>query len=452
MTRIALTLDDLVADGFIVRRSGIRWLRSDQHICSPNEIIGYCNISLEPRPGHRPSRFPLADEPELQVAFAPRIGGKLHLGSDQAPGGYLSIFGLQPWNPTQVLGELEPEAGAEPGDGAGSLRLLLLAGRRMTELADVEFGLLPGWHSRSRAWWSAGKGEITTLLSLGICDAAGVIRGTESPFVETFAATTAPMQIVYVPDHPLLPCSVTLREQLLRTTAQNQAISADMMQGIAAGASVPEDKDWLFAGALLSALKQSPMQETYDVLTSTGLHRIGPADAVLLSLSAEPQTLLRHRKLGYSIQMLRHRQAAAGPAVQAWLNSAFETVKRTADDVRRDYLALAETLKEKTGARLLILNRMSTSGFEDISTYMPFDAPLSQTLENVAAKEMNLMLHDLGDECDAAIVDVDAVAAYAGGGRHLPDGIHHSGEMQNALRAEILRILEVGETSPAVIS
>jgi len=154
-----------------------------------------------------------------------------------------------------------------------------------------------------------------------------------------------------------------------------------------------------------------------------------------LSLSSETNTILKHKRLGYSLQMLRHRQASAGPAIRAWLGSAFEPVKRNVDDIRRDYRRLIEAIGEQTGAKVFILNRMSTSGYEDIVSYAPFDAPMSETLENIAAKEMNLMLHDLAEECDASIIDVDAVAAEIGGAEHLPDGIHHSAALQGLLRS-----------------
>ncbi len=62
---------------------------------------------------------------------------------------------------------------------------------------------------------------------------------------------------------------------------------------------------------------------------------------------------------------------------------------------------------------------------------------MSETLENIASKEMNLMLHDLASECDVSIIDVDALAAELGGAQHLPDGIHHSGAMQSVLRSVI---------------
>jgi len=84
---------------------------------------------------------------------------------------------------------------------------------------------------------------------------------------------------------------------------------------------------------------------------------------------------------------------------------------------------------------------MSTSGDENISTYAPFDSPLSGTLANIASKELNLMLHDVAANRSISIVDVDAIAADIGGGEHLPDGVHQSREMQQILRSEILHIL-----------
>ena len=280
------------------------------------------------------------------------------------------------------------------------VRLLMLAGRRMSGLADVDAGILPGWHNRSRAWWG-DEGPDRTLLCLGICDAAGIVRGNQTPFIEAFKSTVEPAHLVYVPDHPVVPCAPVLVDQLLRTPAQNRAIAADLAAALGSDRTGTTSDDWLFAGALLSWLERSPIRDSYELVTPTGLRRAGPADAVLLSLSSETNTILKHKKLGYSLQMLRHRQASAGPAIRAWLGSAFEAVKRSVDDIRRDYRRLIDAIGEETGAKVFILNRMSTSGYEDIVSYAPFDAPMSDTLENIAAKEMNLMLHDLAEECDA---------------------------------------------------
>jgi hypothetical protein len=444
MMSLPLSCGRVNAEGFVIRRSGMHWLRDNGYICRPNEVIGYCNISLEQVAGKRSGHFPMADELELHIAFAPRVGGRLRLVGGNSPGGYLNTLGLHVWDPEDVLAFLEEisESDGSAQTSPGELRLLMIAGRRMSGLADANIGILPGWHSRSRAWWCNGSdSDLSTLLCLGVCDAAGVVRGNEIPFVEAFEATPSPAQFVYVPDHPMVPCAPILLEQLTRSSAESEALAADLSSGLSSGPVVPNSDDWMFAGALLSSLQNSPMREKYDVLTPTGLRQLGPADTVLLSMSAEVRSILRHKKLGYSVQMLRHRQSAAGPAIRSWLASAFEPVKRTVNDIQQDYRRLIDSVAAQTGARVLILNRMSTSGFEDITSYSSFDAPLGDTLENISAKEMNLMLHDLTEDCDFSIVDVDAIAADLGGSQHLPDGIHHSAAMQAMVRAEVIHIL-----------
>jgi len=96
----------------------------------------------------------------------------------------------------------------------------------------------------------------------------------------------------------------------------------------------------------------------------------------------------------------------------------------------------------RTGAKLIVINRMSTSGQEDVSHYAPFDRPLSRVLSTVEAKELNLMLHDLSEERDLYLMDVDAIAAEMGGAHHVPDGVHFSGAMRSRLQDELAAILE----------
>ena len=276
-----------------------------------------------------------------------------------------------------------------PDIEASELRLLMLSGRRMNDLAGIDVGILPGWHSRSRAWWGDQNGPSASLLCIGVCDASGIIRGNEVPFVEAFEAAPGPAQVVFVPDHPVLPCAPVLLDQLLRTPAQNKAIAADLSANLGSGRVAATSEDWHFAGSLLSWLERSPLRDTYDVLTPTGLRRLGPPNAILLSLTSEAQSIMRHKKLGYYLQMFRHRQDSAGPAIRSWLASEFETIKRSIDDIHRDYRALVEAVRKETGARLFILNRMSSSGYEDIISYSPFDAPMGSVLENIAAKDMN---------------------------------------------------------------
>ena len=422
-------------------RSGIRWLIQPGQYCRANQIFAYCNISLTAT-GIRMNGGlpPFAEEMELQVAFAPRVAGRISGGAGAERGGYLNVLGVDVWDDGAVIAHLEIEA--EPDVDAGRLRLLMLAGRRMTDLADVHSGLLPGWHSRTRGWWCDEAEVPVSLLSLGVCDATGVVIGEHCAFAEMFEAATAATQMVFVPDHPLVPAAPVLLDQLERKPAQFQAIAADMHRFLSDSSVIPTAEDWMVSGALLSVLQRSPIQDAYNLLTPSGTVRTGPADAVLLSLSSEPQSILRHKSLGYHVQIFRHHLGAAGPVFRAWLGSAFETVKRSIDDVRGDYERLLDAMQTTTGARALVINRMSTSGYEDISSYSSFDAPMSDTLSSIAAKEYNLMLHDLAEHRDLAIIDVDAIAADLGGAEHLPDGIHQSGLIQAALRVEILHALE----------
>mgnify|MGYP003828526459 FL=1 len=134
--------------------------------------------------------------------------------------------------------------------------------------------------------------------------------------------------------------------------------------------------------------------------------------------------------------------------MRAWWSEAFEPVKRSVADIKRDYETLIDTIARTTGGWVIVLNRMSTSGHEDISNYMAFDAPMSDTLTYISAKETNLMLEDIAAERELYIIDVDALAADIGGAEHLPDGIHQSGQMQTLLRGQLRAALaEIGKSA-----
>ncbi len=442
MIEIPLLLGPLKADGYTIHRSGVRWLCEPGQLCRANQVIAYFNLSLEPTTTRLGGPPPFGEERELQVACAPRIAGRVKFDSAATPGGYLSIQGFKAWDADEVMARLEIEDASAASEGDPErARLLLLAGRRMTPLVDVHSGLLPGWHNRSRAWWCEEGETPLTLLSLGVCDATGVILGEQSAFLEMFRAETAPRQLVFFPDHPITPATPVLLDQLERSAAQFRAISAEVHAALARAAA-PTANDWMFAGTMLASLQQCPIRETCNIFSASGLRQTRPADAVLLSLNSEPSSILRHKKLGYRLNIMRHHQEAAGPVIRDWLANAFEPVPRTTADIKADYEKLVAAINQATGAQVIILNRMSTSGDENISSYAPFDSPLSGTLANISSKELNLMLHDLADGQGVAIVDIDAIAADVGGGEHLPDGVHQSGAMQEILRAEILHILQ----------
>src|SRR5262249_46802141 len=141
--------------------------------------------------------------------------------------------------------------------------------------------------------------------------------------------------------------AVVVAQQFQRSPAAFEAIAADFARTFAAGPVTPGPEDCIFAGALLSALRRSPLAETPDILTRTGLRRAGPANAVVLSLGAESAAVLRHRRLGYIVNCPRFRLAEAGAATLAWLRGNFDLLKRTPDDIRRDYVALIDAVPER---------------------------------------------------------------------------------------------------------
>jgi hypothetical protein len=440
---IPLRLGPLRVEGYDILCSGASWLCEPGQMCEANQAVAYFNISLAPA-GTRPKDPPpFAEELELQVVCAPRVRGRITFDPAAAPGGLLSFMGIHRWNADTVLARLEIEGPLTKLDNEEErLRLLMLAGRRMMPMPDIHSGLLPGFNGRVRGWWCEDEEPPITLLSLGVCDVTGVILGEQRAFLEMFRCETAPSHFVFAPDHPIAPSATVLLDQLERSASQFQAISADLNAALFQAKTTPTANDLMFAGALLAVLQRCPIRETYDLFSSAGLRRSDPADALFLSLNSEPPSILRHKKLGYRLNILQHHLVAVGPAVRSWLSGSFESVARTPEDIKTDYENLIKAIEKSTDAQVIILNRMSTSGAEDLSNYAAFDAPISATLANIAAKELNLMLHDLAAAHNVAIVDMDAIAAEIGGGEHLPDGVHQSQTMQTILRAELLHILK----------
>ena len=433
MTPVAL--GPMAAEGFGVRRSGLRWLRADGHVCRPGELIAMTQLRLAQRGA---TTNPFAGERTLQAALAAPVGGRLRIQDRSSAGGWLDFLAVHDWDPAEIVASIETQG--EPGDGEAALplRRLMLAARRMTWMMDVDVGLLPGWNLSARAWWGETATPATTLLSIGICDTTGFVRGEDGGFAELFEMAASPAHVVHATEHPIAPCAPILLEQMLRTPAELEEISADLRRVLGKGPVTPTADDYLFAGAFLSQLSSSPLLETYDVLGPHGLSRSPPAGVVLLSAAAEPGRLLRHRRLGYAIQVYAYNVSGAGPAIRSWLERAFEPVTRSLDQVRQDLERLIDETNARTGARFIIVNRMSSSGRETITNYAAFDPPLGETLSSVGAKTMNLMLHDLAQGRPVSIMDLDALAAAHGGRRHLPDGLHQSALLQDALRRELL--------------
>jgi hypothetical protein len=445
MNSIALHLGPLAADGYDIQRSGIRWLKDHGQYCRPGELVAYCNIGFGQTGALRNKPPPFnAEMPDLQVGFATKVGGRLWHASGSSHGGFFDYHvHYHHWRPEFVIGQIEPDTEAliAPVEDPQTLRLFIFAGRRTSPLAAVGTGLMSGWHNRSRVWSAESSVPCSTLLSLGICEQGGVIRGEQWAFLEFLEGICGPAQVVYMPENPLVPSACILLEQTKRSTTQSKEIAADLAQTWHRLGLALTPHDWLFVGSLLASLQESPLSEEYETLSRFGLGRTGPANAVLLSINSEASTILRHKRLGYSLNFHAYRINEAGPGVRAWLRTEFERVKRTPEMIQTDLRNLIRTMQKKTATEFLIMNSMSTSGYENVFTYSPFDEPMGEVLSTYKAKEMNLMLHDLARECDVSIVDTDAIAADMGGEAHLPDGVHQSGAFQTEIRQEIIHLL-----------
>jgi hypothetical protein len=449
--KVPLRLGPLSAEEFAVSRSYLRWLCPDGHLCRPGEVIAWCNVGLFSNPKHRAAATPFPEEGwDFQVALAPRVGGRLRKARGVSRGGYFDLqHGHHPWAPETVIGHLECAGEAPAGDpsAAGRLRLLLLAGRRVTDAAEVRWGPLTGWHDRSRGWWADGEADFGTLLSLGTCEQLHVVRGEGGAFFEFFKAAPGPAQVVFTPDDVSVPRAAVLLSQLERTQEGREQISQDMADrfgALACGAGAgggAVSAGWIYAGALLKAVNRSPLVDEYNVLTPAGLRRTGPPSAVLLSLHSEQAPLLRHRRLGYLVSCHLFRANAGGALLFEWLRNEFELLRPTPDQIRSHYLTLIDALRARAGPHLLVLNMVTTTDIDDVFCYAHFEPPLGDTLPTVRARELNLMLYQVARERDISVVDVDALAADLGVRRHVPDGVHQSGRLQRAVRAQVLRIL-----------
>ena len=199
-------------------------------------LIGYCSIAVPADPG---GPVPFPDEwNEWQAGFILCGSGRVRLQAQ--PGGDLNVgsqFGR--WDPEAVLVDLAPDAGCDEL----TLELAPYAGRRAVQIAENRSGVLSGWHSRIRAWHAA-PGRHATLLSLGICEQRGIIRGEDEGFVDILRAATRPSHFSYVADDACVPCAATLTEQLGRDDAACAEILADMTQGLLGGVSPPGAADF----------------------------------------------------------------------------------------------------------------------------------------------------------------------------------------------------------------
>jgi hypothetical protein len=438
--RIPLALGPLELSGAVIPRSGFTWTCEDGQFCKAGDLIAFCKIAIVSASNTEMMLNAFTGERhEFQAALVLNTNGRVFRHAQSSDGGFIDrLARWKSWVPGFVLGYLEPEQASEQPP----LRLMLGAGRRVTEHAEVRSGFLTGWHMRNRAWWADGPTVEGTLLGVGSCEISSVLVGDGAPFLDMLGLAPGFAQVVMQPDQALAPCARVTLEQMQRTPEQMQAITEAFFQEFSALSTPPGPADWIFAGVLLASLQESPLSAETHVLSQGGLQSVAAPDAVFTSVGSEPRRLFRHRRLGYIMNIHSYRIATLSPAMTAWLRENFEPLVRDADDIKADLSALIAHTRQASPMAFMIMNAMSTDGNEDIATYSPFEAPMGRTLSAIHHKELNLVLHDLARSEDVSIIDQDAIAADIGAARHLPDGTHQSGVLLSALREELLWTLE----------
>jgi len=423
--------------------------------------LAVCHLGLSGS-RERHAIVPMAEDHDLQVVLASPTTGTVeyhaHLSRGSSQNG---VVDGTDWDPGTMIGSID--AADEPGD----LVAMVLAGRRGFESGEGRGGLLggflAGWHERARAFWGGeGKEPFGTVLSLGTCEQTAIFRGEDMAFLSWLGRAPGPAQIVVAAEH-CVHSSAVLLQHIRRTPADALAITAAVQGWLGehptalrpgafpafeseaargyAGGRWPDMQDLLFALHLLgNAVGTCPILERSDVLTRHGFVQLEPPDAIVLSLGSEFALHFRHRRTGWMIAIHGFRFGPyVGPKLLDWLRRDFEPVRRTVADIARDLAALAVEVSARTGKTLLVQNLVVSSALNRISNYAWLGESFSES-PTVMATEANLMLSDLTRAPNVSMIDADALAADLGV-RHVPDAVHASRVLVDALRVEYQRVL-----------
>jgi hypothetical protein len=455
---IKLTMPALSAAPARLRRSGLRWSCRSGDLVEARTPIASCYVRLSDAGGSdRP--MPLQEEQnDLQVVLAPSSTCKITYSEGLSKGGYQDLVESGDWRSGEYV------ADAESVHAAGTLLPLVLAGRRGFENGEGRGSLLAGWHDKVRGFWEGeGTGRFGTVLALGTCEQTAIFRGEDTAFLSWFARAPGPAQLVAVSDERCVHSSAVLLQHFRRTPAEASAItdavyawigerightalrSFPAFQPESARGTLhgrwPGSQDILFAMHLLAeAVGTSPILERSEVISRGGILQMNPPDVVALTLASEFAPHFRHRRTGWIIALHGFR---FGPFIGAnfteWLRRDFEPVTRTVADSQRDFAALADDVKARTGAGLLVQNLIASSAADRVSNYSwlgdAFDSSVA-----VIGNEANLMLSDLTRHHSIALIDSDAMAAELGV-KHCPDRFHASRDLVEAQRDEVHRVL-----------
>jgi hypothetical protein len=454
---IDLRMPDLRATPFQLLRSSLTMLKGPGATVSAREPIATCYLRLY-QVGEGDAGTPFAEEQcDLQLVLAPSAPGRIAPRGALSHGGFQDLVPSNRWDEREIVTTIDA-----PGDV--ELVSLVLAGRRGFELGEARGGLLPGWHDRARAFWEGpGSGPCGTVLSYGTCEQTSAFRGEDAAFLSWFARAPGPAQVIAVADECTVHSTAVALQHLRRTPAEAREITQTIEAWIAErmGASGERDypgflgeasrgtlagrwppaQDVLFAVHLLAeTVSTSPILQRTQLLTRRGLAEQRPPDAIAMSLASELAPHFRHRRTGWIVAIHGFRFGQyLGPAVADWLRRDFEPLPRTAADIERDLLALADEVTARTGACLLVQNLIASSMGERVPNYA-WLGDAFPTSVSVRGNEANLMLSGATRHPAISAIDSDAMAARLGV-RHCPDLLHAGRELVEAQRDELQRVL-----------
>ncbi len=404
--------------------------------------------------------LPLRDEQsDLQAVLAPAEPCTVTLREQFSKGGYQAYVKSGEWQSGESI------ADADSLSGSGVLSALMLAGRRGFENGEGRGNLLAGWHERVRGYWQGGSsdGGFGTVLALGTCEQTAIFRGDDLAFLSWFARAPGPAQIIAVSDDRCVHSSAVVLQHLRRTPAEAAAITravyawigqrmdsidSDSFPGLTPESSHgtlhgrwPIAQDILYATHLLAeSVGTSPILERSEGITSRGIVEIEPAQVIAMTLGSEFAPHFRHRETGWIVAMHGFRFGHfIGPGFADWLRRDFEPWNRTVEDSHRDLATLADEVKARTGASLLVQNLIASNVGDRVSNYAWLGDAFQKSVP-VRGNEANVMLSDLTRRHSIVMLDSDALAAEHGV-RHVPDRFHASRELVEAQRDEVHRML-----------